>query len=341
MALMIEHKSASDDFSTPLWETEVLRRQLSELEAKHTDFMMHWRQSLSALIPAQIEIQAGSLTFKTYAEYIAEAAVPSDIQVFEVEALQSLCAWSLDLRLFATAVDCMFGGAGRIPVRDLNRRYTPIELGVRRRCLESLATAYESAWQNRFPIRLNPLRQEQQPASLRMAAAHDSVLHARFHLRLNATDLTIDLCMPRRAIEILTADTPKENTPLDDSVKHAWGHSLQHNVYAAPVEAVAILSKTQMTVAQLLSLSIGQVIPIDLSDPVDLMVDGVTLMKGRYGVRSGHYALKVEDVLESKLGPSQAMSSDVSSAAGADNLTEIASALSDFSQQVAQDEARP
>jgi len=34
---MIEHKSASDDFSTPLWETEVLRRQLSELEAKHTE----------------------------------------------------------------------------------------------------------------------------------------------------------------------------------------------------------------------------------------------------------------------------------------------------------------
>lgn len=338
---MIEHNVTSADFSTPLWETEVLRRQFNVLEARHTDFMMHWRQSLSTLIPANVEIEAGTLEFKTYAEYIAAAAVPSDIQVFEVEALQSLCAWSLDLRLFPTAVDCMFGGAGRIPVRDLNRRYTPIELGVRRRCLESLATAYEAAWQDSFPIRLHPLRQEQQPASLRLALAQDTVLHARFLLKLNAQVMTVDLCLPRRAIEILSAEAPKEDATPDASVRHAWGKSLQHNVYAAPVEAVAILTKTQMTVAQLLSLSIGQVIPIELSEPVDLMVDGVTLMKGRYGVRSGHYALKVEDILENSLGPQQTVADAEVSATGSENLTEIASALSDFSQQVAQDEARP
>jgi flagellar motor switch protein FliM len=337
---MMEQHTASGDFSTPLWETEVLRRQFTQLDAKHTDFMMHWRQSLTTLIPAQVQLEAGALEFKTYSQFIADVASPSDIQVFEVEALQSLCAWSLDLRLFPTAVDCMFGGAGRIPVRDLSRRYTPIELGVRRRCLESLATAYEAAWQNSFPIRLHPLRQEQQPASLRMASPQDTVLHARFHLKLNAMALSIDLCMPRRAIEILTAEVPQENATPDASVKHAWGHSLQHNVYAAPVEAVAILGKTQMTVAQLLSLSIGQVIPIELSEPVDLMVDGVTLMKGRYGVRSGQYALKVEDILQNQLPPPAPSAPDVS-ASGSESLSEIASALSDFSQQVAQDEARP
>lgn len=338
---MTDHFPASDDFSTPLWETETLRRQFNELEAKHTDFIMHWRQSLTKLIPAQVEIEAGTLQFIAYEQYVAEAKTAADIQVFEVEAFQSLCAWSLDLRLFPTAVDCMFGGAGRIPVRDLNRRYTPIELGVRRRCLESLATAYEAAWQSVFPFRMNLLRQEYQPASLRLAAAQDVVLHARFLLKLNQLEMNVDLCMPRRAIEILTTKPPLENAPAEASVKHAWGHSLQHNVYSAPVEAVAVLAKTQMTVAQLLSLSIGQVIAIDLSDPVDLLVDGVTLMKGRYGVRSGRYALKVEDVVESGLPSQTAENSNEGSASGSENLTEIASALSDFSQQVAQDEARP
>ena len=36
------------------------------------------------------------------------------------------------------------------------------------------------------------------------------------------------------------------------------------------------------------------VLPIDLSAPVRLMVDGVNMLSGRYGVRNGHYALKVE-----------------------------------------------
>lgn len=242
--------------------------------------------------------------------------------------------------MFPTAVDCMFGGAGRIPVRDLSRRYTPIELGVRRRCLESLATAYEAAWQSTFPFRMNLLRQEYQPASLRLTSGHEGVLHARFFLKLNHAEMTVDLCIPRRAIEVLAAKPLQEDASSDVNVKRAWGHSLQHNVYSAPVEAVAILTKTQMTVAQLLSLSIGQVIPIEMSDPVDLMVDGMTLMKGHYGVRSGRYALKVEDIVESSLPRHQAESPLAAAATSSENLNEIASALSDFSEQVAQDEAR-
>jgi hypothetical protein len=86
---------------------------------------------------------------------------------------------------------------------------------------------------------------------------------------------------------------------------------LQHNVYAAPVEAVAVLAKTDMTVAQLLSLSIGQVVPIDLSAPVDLMVDGVSVMQGRYGVRSGQYAMKVESIADTQLPTSAEHSLEV------------------------------
>jgi hypothetical protein len=57
---------------------------------------------------------------------------------------------------------------------------------------------------------------------------------------------------------------------------------------------VAVLCEKELSVAQLLSLSLGQVLPIDLSAPVRLMVDGVSILSGRYGVRNGHYALKVE-----------------------------------------------
>ena len=92
--------------------------------------------------------------------------------------------------------------------------------------------------------------------------------------------------------------------------------------------------------AQVFWLCFVKDIPIELSEPVDLMVDCVTLMKGRYGVRSGQYALKVEDILQNQLPP-PAPSAPDASPSGSESLSEIASALSDFSQQVAQDEARP
>jgi hypothetical protein len=61
---------------------------------------------------------------------------------------------------------------------------------------------------------------------------------------------------------------------------------------------VAVLCEKELTVAQLLSLSIGQVLPIELSEPVRFMVDGVSMLSGRYGVRNGNYALKVEHINE-------------------------------------------
>jgi flagellar motor switch protein FliM len=357
----------SDDFSSPHWSATDHQAQLAWLDSSHTDFMTYWRQALTALIPGAIEVRAHSMAFKTYAAFVENLGDAQDIHVYEIEALQTLCAWTFDRRVFPMAVDCMFGGGGRLPIKELNRRYTPIELGVRKRCVDSLASAYESTWHKTYPLRLQPLRQEQQLASLRLVAADDSVLHASFELRINHLPFLIHLCLPRRAVDALTQTPPAADAPPEETVRHAWGNSLQHNVYSAPVEAVAVLAKTDMTVAQLLSLSIGQVVPIDLTEPVELMVDGVTVMQGRYGVRSGHYAMKVEAIQDAHLQSSaQADASDPvtetsvgqTSAAQeatpvtadvqtADNqaprreaqvLEQAASALSDFTSQVQQNE---
>ncbi|MFZ9552422.1 MAG: FliM/FliN family flagellar motor switch protein, partial [Hylemonella sp.] len=246
-----------------------------------------------------------------------------------------------DRRVVPMAVDCMCGGGGRLPIKELNRRYTPIELGVRKRCVDSLASAYESTWHKSYPLRLQPLRQEQQLTSLRLVAAEDSVLHACFELRINELPFHVHLCLPRRAVDALTQAPPAADAPPEEAVRHAWGSNLQHNVYSAPVEAVAVLAKTEMTVAQLLSLSIGQVVPIDLSEPVDLMVDGVSVMQGRYGVRSGHYAMKVETIQDSHLpasAPQEEPEPPQTLKRNAQVLEQVASAMSDFTSQVQQNE---
>jgi flagellar motor switch protein FliM len=149
------------------------------------------------------------------------------------------------------------------------------------------------------------------------------------------------LCLPRRAVDALTQAPLAADAAPEEAVRHAWGSTLQHNVYSAPVEAVAVLAKTDMTVAQLLSLSIGQVVPIDLSEPVDLMVDGVSVMQGRYGVRSGHYAMKVETIQDSHLQastPTEASQPSRATARESQVLEQVASAMSDFTSQVQHNE---
>jgi len=263
------------------------------VEGMLVQFAAQWRRSLGAMLPAQVDVHVLETGVKSYARYLEDAPSQADIQVFEIEALQSLCAWSLDLGWVSTAVDFLFGGNGHIPLREPNRRWTSIELGVRQRMLEALATAYEASWQATYPIRLQMLRQERHPSALRLAAAADEMLHARLVLSFNAIQMPVNLCMPRRALECLHPARLEEG---EEASANAWSRGLQHQLQSAGIEAVAILSEKSMTLSQLLSLSIGQVIPLDLAAPVRLLVDGHPVVSGRYGVRNGRYAVKVEQV---------------------------------------------
>ena len=264
-----------------------------QLDAMHMQFVAQWRQSMSTLVPAEIKILAGDMRMKTYEAFVLEAPSFADIQVFEIDALQTLCAWSFDSRWVAAAVDCLFGGAGIIPIKERTGKLTHIELGIRQRLLATLATAYEAAWQAAYPIRLQTLRQEQQLSSLRLTSHKDVVLHAQFAIHFNLLELRVDLCLPKRALDWQTPSVSAKSSE-NSGQPAGWSRSLQHQLYAKPVESVAVLCEKELSVAQLLSLSLGQVLPIDLSAPVRLMVDGVNLLSGRYGVRNGHYALKVE-----------------------------------------------
>ena len=318
-----------------------------QLDAMHMQFVAQWRQSMSTLVPAEIKILAGDMEMKTYEAFVLEAPSFADIQVFEIDALQTLCAWSFDARWVAAAVDCLFGGGGIIPIKERSGKLTHIELGIRQRLLATLATAYEAAWQTAYPIRLQTLRQEQQLSSLRLTSHKDLVLHAQFAIHFNLLELRVDLCLPKRALDWQTPNASVKSSETSGQPA-GWSRSLQHQLYAKPVDSVAVLCEKELSVAQLLSLSLGQVLPIDLSAPVRLMVDGVNMLSGRYGVRNGHYALKVEHMNQPPLAPNpqdfegatsgQYLGSLDMPAQAQTDLANAAKALSQLDQQIQKSE---
>ena len=317
-----------------------------QLDAMHMQFVAQWRQSMSTLVPAEIKILAGDMEMKTYEAFVLEAPSFADIQVFEIDALQTLCAWSFDARWVAAAVDCLFGGGGIIPIKERTGKLTHIELGIRQRLLATLATAYEAAWQTAYPIRLQTLRQEQQLSSLRLTSHKDLVLHAQFAIHFNLLELRVDLCLPKRALDWQTPSVSAKSSE-NSGQPAGWGRSLQHQLYAKPVDSVAVLCEKELSVAQLLSLSLGQVLPIDLSAPVRLMVDGVNMLSGRYGVRNGHYALKVEHMNQPPLQHTEDFEGATSGqylgsldmpAQAQSDLANAAKALSQLDQQIQKSE---
>ena len=58
-----------------------------------------------------------------------------------------------------------------------------------------------------------------------------------------------------------------------------------------------MLARPNLSVAELLQLKPGDVIPISVPETLQATVDGVPVMDCSYGVFNGQYALKVEKLL--------------------------------------------
>jgi flagellar motor switch protein FliM len=284
-----------------------------KIESLLSDFAGRWRSGLVSISPALSSLQLLSCGVKPYSQYLQDASAQADIQVYQIEALQTICAISLDSRAVPLVVDLMFGGHGRLAGLSSNRRDTAIELRVRSRLLDLMATAFESACQPVFPIRLAELRQEKQLSMLRLASPHDQVLHANLGLVFNDLTLRFDFCISSRAITSFSGGQKSAqhgagiafeatSEPKPDS---PWARDMQLRLNKAPVEAVAILAQKNMTIQELLSLSIGQVIPLSVPQEIPLQIDSVTFLKGRYGVKNGRYALQVGQVMACSTGTTE------------------------------------
>ena len=78
-----------------------------------------------------------------------------------------------------------------------------------------------------------------------------------------------------------------------------WVNLLKQQLQDAQVELVVELAHAPATVEQLLSFKPGDFIELDLEPMVQAKVDGVPVLDCHYGTSSGHYSIKVDQLLSS------------------------------------------
>jgi flagellar motor switch protein FliM len=286
---------------------------LERLSRLYAEVASHWRASLGSITPKPVSIELLSVSIKSYSEYIEQASSPADIQVYEVDSLQTLCAWSLDSRLIAVIVDCMFGGSGRIVGRDPQLINSEVEKRIRSRVFNLLATAHESAWQPAFALRMAEIRQEQQFSSLRLCANRDQIMHAQFHIHVGqSAPLWADFCISMKPVDMVLTQGASEGKAEGGAIgRSPWGKDLQRRVQRTPLELAAILAEKEMTIGDFLKLSIGQVLPITIPQVITVRSDATAVFTGHYGVSNGRYAVQVEEIEMNKFSDSLSESAQI------------------------------
>lgn len=286
------------NFST---DERIVRNRMHTLEVINERFARHLRGSLLTYMRRNADISVGAVQIQKYGDYIRSLPVPANINLMQMKPLRGTALFVFDPKLVFLVVDNLFGSDGRYHVRVEGRDFTLTEQRIIKRLLNLTLESYGSAWQPVFPLEFEYVRSEMHARLANIVTPNEVVINTTFHIEFGPVGGSLNVCIPYSMIEPIRSLL---SNPLQDEVEvdKRWIRQLSTQVQSADVELKAQFVTMPSSIAELLKLQIGDVLPVEIPETVVAMVNGVPVMECGYGTSNGHYALRVQKMINHQDG---------------------------------------
>lgn len=282
----------------PITQHKVIRDRLHALEIINDRFARQFRIGLFNLLRRHTDVIAHPVEIQPYHQFAAEVSSPVCLNLMHFAPLRGMALFLFSPELIYIAVDNLFGGQGRLPIRKEDREFTPTEQRVIQRLLNLALELYQDAWKDIFTLDITFVRSEMQIKFTNITTSpNDIVLNTSFTIEIAEFSGKFNICIPFAMIEPLRellVNPPIEYTHKDENV---WRSSLTSGITQSEIELSVNFATIKTTVADVLSLGIGDILPIEKPGILEATVGGVSILKGHYGKSNKHYALQVEEVI--------------------------------------------
>ena len=163
------------------------------------------------------------------------------------------------------------------------------------RLVEGALADLREAWSSVLPIAPEHVRSEMNPQFISIADPSEAVVLLAFRIDLESTQTDIQLVMPYAMLEPvrerLEGGVPDGAVPPDGR----WATSLREEIEDAEVELTTRIGRAQLTLAGLLNLKPGDVIPCDFSGRATVCAEDIPILRGTFGISRGQQAVKVDE----------------------------------------------
>ncbi len=280
-------------------QERIVRGRMPTLEIINERFTRLLRIGLFNFLRRSVEISVGPVRISKYSDFVRNLVVPTNLNLVHMKPLRGTGLIVLDPSLAFLMVDNMFGGDGRFHTRVEGREFTQTEQRIIRRVLDILFETYQKSWEPVYPIEFEYIRSEMNTQFANIATPNEVVVAITFTVELGDVGGEMHFCFPYSMLEpikdMLTSSMQGEVLGIDKR----WVRLMTQQIQAAEVEIVADLAKQKLTLHQVLDLKVGDVIPLMINEEVDAVVDNIPVMRCKYGLFNGQYALRVQKLLRS------------------------------------------
>jgi flagellar motor switch protein FliM len=281
------------DFKRP---ERVSKDQMRALEGLHEGFGRNFGAALSGFLRTIVEVNVAHIEQLTYSEFTHSLPNPTCFTLLKIDPLDGQMCLEISPLIVYPIIDRLLGGSTGelfIPQRPL----TQIEQRLVSRITDRATAQLSEAWSNLTPLTFSVADFESNPQLVQIVPPNETVVVIGFEVKMGSRAGTMSLCIPYNTIEPILGKLAAQNW-FSYQKKDPGGASLRNlttNVSGAPVEMRALLGSTTMTMRDLLSLSVGDLITTDKPQgrDVTIQVEGRNKFTAAVGQLRGKRAVRV------------------------------------------------
>jgi flagellar motor switch protein FliM len=237
-----------------------------------------------------------------FATWSADVPAFTSIGVYRMAPLKGQMLLRLDAAMISTLVDCFYGGLGNRPL-PARGEFTPTEDRLISRISEGLIGRLVDSWADILPLEPGLIVRESGIGFASAAQPGEQMVLQRFKLSIaRDQEWPIDLLFPLsslRAVEPLMGSKAQVD---EERVDPVWQARIANRMRDIRLPARTVLARPNLSLADLMQLKAGDIIPVTISRSLPLIVGDRIVAHGSIGDQDGRAAFQIEKLSQ---GPEQ------------------------------------
>lgn len=276
----------------------IMRGRLPALEMVNERFVRLWRNGLYNMLQCSVAPASDGIVMLRFNEYIHSLPAPANINLIRIKPLRGMALLVMEPTLVFALVDNFFGGGGRFKAAHDGREFAAADMRMINLIIEQIFTGMTEAWAPTMKLEFEYVKSETNPHFANFVPPHEYLVVSKFRIELEGggggeMHMAIPWSMLEPLREALAATTQGNRPDRDEK----WSNAFRSRIFDSSVEPFGVLAEIRTTLGQIVSLKAGDIIPININDPMPVSIGGVQIFLGRFGNANGKCAVKITDVI--------------------------------------------
>lgn len=286
------------DFKRP---DKFSKEQIRTVSIMHETFARLTTTSLSANLRSLVQVHVASVDQLTYEEFIRSIPNPTTLALINMDPLKGSAILEIDPAITFSIIDRLFGGAGE--GSKVARELTDIESSVMEGIIVRILGNMREAWTQVIDLRPRLGQIETNPQFAQIVPPTEMVVLVTLETKVGDVEGMMNFCIPYLTIEPIITKLSAQY--MYSAIRRGTTtenlNTLRERLSTIAVDVVAEIGRMDLSVRDVLSLRIGDVIRIAnvrMNDPMFLNVGNRRKFMCKPGLMGKKVAVQIVQKLE-------------------------------------------